>query len=156
MTKKQPELKFMFSYADIEVIIDTDMYSDEDQLRINNIIKCCSKNIEIDKTYVDFKNTLYEKTFMTEKGWKCFCKLVRKTQFGNKCTKSQHLALQENYELMILCYLYQLLEDYGYDCAGVCLQIKGDSHFMVQIFNDCSTPAKYLGKWQSWDSSQKI
>lgn len=144
-------LRFEIHYADIDVEVDHEMYSDEEFEKIKNIVSICSKHICIDKTYVDLEDSPYEKVFLTEKGWKHMCKLMAKTDFGKKCTKKQNEELLENYSLMSLCYMYLVLEDYGYDCAGIYLEHKNQSKFMVQILED-NLSDNYTGKWQSWSS----
>ncbi len=142
-------LRFEIHYADINASIDNEMYTDEEIKQIHYIVANGSKHIYIDKTYVDFKDTPYSKIFLTENGWKHICNLVLKTDFGKNCTKKQNKELIESYSLMSLCYMYLLLEDYGFDCAGIYLEHTDKSKFMVRIFED-DLSDNYAGKWQSW------
>lgn len=148
------DLQFEIHYVDVDVEVDHEMYTDEEFQKIKHIIDTCSKHIYIDKTYVEFEDSLYEKVFLTEKGWMRMCELMAKTQFGNKCTKKQNDELIENYSLMALCYLYMILKDYGYDCAGIYLEHKDKSTFMVQSFENHIID-NYTGKWQTWTVSKK-
>lgn len=61
-----------------------------------------SREIVIDKTYVDYKGTKYEKTFMYEDGWNSLCELVMKTKFGKKATRDEDARLRESYKAMIV------------------------------------------------------
>ena len=149
------DLIFEIHYVDIDVEVDHEMYDDEEFQKIKYIIGVCSKHIYIDKTYVELENSLYEKVFLTEKGWMHLCEMMAKTRFGSKCTKRQNDELIENYSLMALCYMYMILEDYGYDCAGIYLEHKDKSKSMAHILEDHLSD-NYNGKWQSWDSDQKL
>ena len=92
----------------------------------------------------------YEKTFVTEQGWKDLCQILQRTSYGKKATKEDNDLLHEMYKLMILQYLYQCLEDLGYHIEDIHLEIANGSRFMVEILEDTTTD-NYPGKWQTWD-----
>lgn len=45
----------------IKCVVNGDVYSEQDANEIDDIISVFSREIRIDKTYVDFKGTKYEK-----------------------------------------------------------------------------------------------
>lgn len=144
------DLVFVFRYVNFIVDFDDDVVSKEMQEEISSIVSQASNEIWIDKTYVDFKDTNYEKTFITEKGWNNLCRYLHNTEYGKKADNETHAYIQEAYALMIVCYMYQFLEDLGYDQEGIFLKIKDGTMFMIQIFIDKFFQQKYPGKWQTW------
>ena len=52
---------------------------------------------------------------------------------------------------MICCYLYQVLEDYGFDTKDVLLEIKDKSKFIIEIQEDTYKEwNRYCGDWRQW------
>lgn len=152
MAKKSEtrDLIFTFKYAKVEVDVDPDVYSDEDLVLIQQQVDMLSKEINVDKTYVDYKGTKYEKTFMYEDGWKQLCKLAEKTKYGKNATKAQNEKLADSYRAMIIQYVFLALEDLGYDTSAICLRIVPKTSFMVEIYADNIKHDNYPGKWQTW------
>lgn len=110
-----------------------------------------SKNIQIDKSYVDFENTNYEDVFIYEEGWNALCTLAKETNFGIHATRVEKELLQESYSLMILGYLYSVLEIYGYTSEGILLEIIPKTTFLIKV-SEVPYPywKDYPGKWQYW------
>ena len=146
------ELLFIFKYVCVNYEMNDEL-DEETQARVNNALKLLTKEIYIDKTYVDFKGTKYKKTFLREDGWKELCDLVFKTKFGNKCKKDDNDRMLEAYSSIIVCYLYQALSDLGFDVENIHLEIADQSRFMVEFHKDvCEEWKTYVGPWQSWNT----
>ena len=146
------DLIFTFKYCCMDVVCDEDMYDKEQIKEIKRIVAHLSKEIMIDKSYVSYEGTKFEKTFIREEGWNELCKLVYKTRWGNRCTKTQNLVILEAYKAFIEYYLYQCLTDLGWDCDGINIDMAPDTKFMSEVeVDEIKAWEKYPGKWQTWD-----
>ena len=112
--------------------------------------KALSKEISIDKTYVDFPGSKYEKFLISEEDWKELCSLVVETQFGKKASKKQHERLVELYADLIIGYMILALDDLGLYDQGIFVYLEDSSKFMVEFHKNTIKNDKYPGKWQTW------
>lgn len=147
------DLIFTFKYCSLDVECNPDIYDDVQILKIKQIVRELSKEIVIDKTYVKYEGTKFEKTFITKHGWKDFCKILIDTRWGNKCTKYQNQVILEAYKMFIKCYIAQCLIDFGYDIDAITLDLTENSRFMSIVERDTIHAWKdYPGKWQTWSN----
>lgn len=146
---KYGDLIFTFKFACIDFVVNEETYSTDDCKQIRQILSTLTREITIDKSYVDFKDNRHDKVFMTEYGWNALCKLAIDTR--RKATQKQNDTKIESYSMIILSYLYQALEDFGYDTDEIYLEVAEDSYFMVEFeYDETSAWKSYPGKWQSW------
>lgn len=87
----------VFRDVDMEIVINHDAFTKEQADEILDIVNIASKNIYIDKSYVAYEGTKYEKVFFKEDGWNEFKLLLLKTTYGSKCTKNQKSELSTVY-----------------------------------------------------------
>lgn len=100
-TKTKPKVKttpasdilFTFRYASPEVLTDAKVFSDDDAAKLRESVKYAAKEICIDKTYVAFSDTKYEKTFITEDGWRSLCAVLDMTSLGKDVDKQLNEAI---------------------------------------------------------------
>ena len=136
----------------IDCRLDFDMFSQQERQDILNILRIMSREISIDKSYVQYKGTKYTKTFISESGWVELCSLLSQTHLGKKTTKHQMLELTESYIAMAICYLYQIFEDFGYDTSEIFLEFRDGSYFNTEIVEDKIREwEKYPGDWRTWN-----
>ena len=136
----------------IDCRLDFDEFSETDRIEILDILKTMSKEISIDRSYVDYTGTKYTKTFISESGWNELCDILSKTQLGKRTTRRQALELTESYIAMAICYLYQIFEDFGYDTTGMSLEFRDRSYFDIDIKEDNIREwENYPGDWRTWD-----
>ena len=148
------DMIFSFKGCVVDVEFQDATYDKKEQNEIKIIIKSLSNEFSIDKSYVDFKGSKYEKTFMLEQGWIELCKLADKTNLTSRCTSDDQAQFVICYEMMILCYLYQCLDDLGYNLDAFKLILKGKTRFYTKVELDTIQEWKnYPGKWQTWDPS---
>ena len=148
-----PLIDFVFTFKDVQlnVIINESNIGIEDRDKIKRILDICSKEISIDKSYVQFNGTKYKKTFIREQGWNTLTYYLIATNMGKNVDVFQELFIMESYNLMICCYLYQVLEDYGFDTKDVLLEIKDKSKFIIEIQEDTYKEwDRYCGDWRQW------
>ena len=154
MKKRIPtstDIEITISYANVKAYVYDEIFDDDEADKIQKAVVAFSREISIDKTYVAYKGTKYENTFLTEKGWKNLCKLLHDTDFGKNASAKQHEILQTSYYLMIISYIYMCLKEIGYESDGIVLELQEKSTYMVQIKPDTYKEYKrYPGKWQTW------
>ena len=109
--KKQdilPEnLNLSFKFAKIQTSCNPQVFDDEQCKKIINIVDIISKSITIDYTFVNHKNTKYEKTFITEEGWNQLCEVLNQTNGGISCSKEDYVTIDEAYKLIMIQYAYR-------------------------------------------------
>lgn len=89
---------------------------------------------------------------MYEKGWKALCRDVISAYGTRHLSKQKSDDLVLAYAAMIICYLDQCLEDLGYDCSEICLEMQENSSFMSKIeIDEIKEWKHYPGNWQTWD-----
>ena len=165
-TRKKPRIKTITSpktkkwngeivYAFKDVCADFDMnpsvYGEKDAKKIAEILDSLTKEIWIDKTYVDFKGTKFEKTFMYEEGWDALRELVLDTDYGKRCTKYQRETIDGAYREMLIEYIRMVFDDMGWDVENLAFSIDDKTPFKVEYYPDVAEEWKrYPGKWQTW------
>lgn len=152
-SKIASDLLLVFKHAQLKVSVDPEEYDKETEERLSRIVNCAADEIYIDKTYVDFKGTKYEKTFLTEDGWKNLKDLVEKTKYGRNATVEDSKLLKECYKAIVSQYSYQLLLDLGYDIQSIDVEVLDEFPFMVE-FREDNVVDNYAGKWQTWKCNQ--
>ena len=145
------EYVFTFSCVPVSCKLDKDEFTEEDRRLISDYLGIASKEVCIDKTYVDFKGTKYRKTFMSEDGWDRLCEFVSQTD-GKRISRAQKAELVDTYRVMIACYLYQLMQEMGYDQRGMYIEV--GKQFAVKVEEDATREwERYPGDWRTWDPS---
>lgn len=151
------DIVFEFKNAEFFVTVDPDMYNDIDLAEIEYIVNHMSKDIWIDKSYVDFPENKHKDVFLGLDGWENVCKLVRRTKYGKLSPKLADGILFEAFQLMMTAYMYDILEKFDYDISGINLDVlnKGiETYFYKDGIQEWK---HYPGPWQDWgleDSEQ--
>lgn len=141
------DLIFEFQDVCVDCRLDCGLFSDADRIEAKKILESIAKGFLIDKTFVDFDGSKYEKTFMTEDGWNTLCETARCKR------KSAHdkYVLDEAYRLMAECYIEQFFADLGWPVEGMLFEVRPDSKMKVTFTPDTIEEWKtYPGKWQTW------
>lgn len=150
-TDEKIDYIFTFGHPDVKCTMDSQTYSEKDRKDFHGYLASATREICIDKTYVDFKGTRYKKTFMSEEGWNKLCEFIKDTG-GKNLTRTQRAELVDTYRIMIACYLYQLFHDLGYDERGLYIEI--GKKFSVKVEEDTVREwERYPGDWRTWDPS---
>lgn len=145
------EFVYAFKYVCVDCSLNPEVYDDGDRKKAFEILKELSGEIWIDKTYVDFKGTRFEKTFLQEDGWNALKNLVVDTKFGKKCTKAQRAMMDKAYRQMIPGYLEMVFRDIGWDVDNMAFEVADRTGFQVEYHKDVAEEWKrYPGKWQTW------
>lgn len=150
---KDYNLIFKFSDIKLDLCVNPDIYDNNEFNIIKQIITGASDIILIDKTYVQYNNTKYEKTFITEDGWIMLCKLINQQKLNKKQDKKIQQIINESYKQIIIQYLYQFLDDLCYDISNIDISNVRNG-FSSEICDNIIKQDLYPGKWQTWKCNQ--
>jgi len=70
------------------------------------MIDTIGNSITIDKSFVEYQGTKFQKNFMREEGWNQLCALLTKTKYGLNATAYEKNELLICYTLIVQCYVY--------------------------------------------------
>lgn len=147
------EIVYAFKGVPVRCNLNADAFSDEQVARAEDAVQQLSREIWIDKTYVDFEGTKFEKTFLTESGWNALKKLVMETGYGLAATKVQRFAMDEAFRCMAVAYMKLAFEDLGWDVDEMEFYTD-ETDFDVEYYPDVAEEwRRYPGKWQTWEDS---
>lgn len=150
--KPVDDIQFEFSdIMGISVELNPVVFTENDITKVYEVVAVLQKSIVIDKSFVDFDGTKYEKTFMTEDGWNNLLDLVKSTNYGKIRNESVESTLNDAYKGIILCFIEQVFSDLGYDVNAMRFSTKSDFSVNVKYVKDTIKAWKsYPGKWQNW------
>lgn len=107
-----------------DIDINEEVYDQEKRKEIRELVKELSKEIWIDKTYVDYKGTRWADAFMVEEKWYEFVDLIWKTGFGRYADEEQLYEISQCLMIMASTYMYIELKSYGYDLDNIDLNVR--------------------------------
>jgi hypothetical protein len=147
----EPEnIEFVFKYACVSCSMNPEAFDDETQKKAYDSRTMITKEIHIDRTYVDSPKTMFENTFLTEEGWIALCQLVKDTNYGKKVNASQQEILSGAYKKMIICYVEQIFNDLDWDTENMVFSMADNAKFMVEYYPGTNEYMTYPGRWQTW------
>lgn len=145
------ELEYIIRGIKFNIDFVDDVYTDDEEKDIVEFINSMSREIYIDKSYVDCKENKRRNTFIIETGWNSlkdllfdsrFCRNLH--QFGKDTVISAFLTLA-------VCYVYDCLAMKVDDPSTIHISVKNDAIFDVVVCKDTSNEWKnYIGPWQDW------
>jgi hypothetical protein len=144
------DLMLVFSYVNANVsFTDECQMTDAEKDLAFSIVENMSESMTIDKSYVQMPGNMHEKVFIRKDGWQMMSDLIWKTKFGRNANKAQHEELMSIFETLIVCYLYQSLDDYGLDVSSIKIDLDSNAGFIIEYFADSISSWKhYRGTWQ--------
>lgn len=144
------ELEFIISGMKVDIEFEEDFFTKEEEEDLSSFIQAMSKEMPIDKSYVECKQNKHKSTFMLESGWNSIRDILLDTEYVKFLHPSNHYVLVEAFMVMARCYLYECLSTKTQDITHVNIIIK-DEPFDVVVCKDTSNEWKnYAGKWQDW------
>jgi len=147
------EIVYVFRHVCVDCSLNPDVYGEDEKQKALLILRELTKEIWIDKTYVEFKGTKFEKTFLLEEGWNALRDLVVDTDFGQKCTKRQRGMMDRTFRSMLPGYFEMMFADLGWDVDNMDFEIADDTPLDVEYMKDTAEEWKrYPGKWQAWEN----
>lgn len=149
---KNIDIIFNFKDVEMSVVVDNAIYDEEEIKHIVDIVDIMSKNISIDKSYVDFPRNKHQDTFMNLEGWNDLCDTIIASGFTKYIRKMERNQLLAIYNEMISTYMYKILEIYEYDTEYIDLCIKEGTFYQVSYEIDTIHEWKYYkGSWKDWN-----
>lgn len=137
-----------------DVLLDDSIYTPQQQKAILDAIAVIENDaIVIDKSYVAYDGTKYEKCFIREQGWNELLKLMQQTDYGKNATTKQNTILNAAYNLLMSNYVIEVLDDTFefFDRDGIDVKLKDKKYFMIEVLDDTYKEwQRYPGKWQLW------
>ena len=109
------ELVYVFRNVPVKCEFDGSRFSDARIEQALLEVESLSREICIDKTYVDFKGTRFEKTFLNESGWDALKDLVRETHYGLTASETVKEVMNETFGRMALEYVKMALRELGWN-----------------------------------------
>ena len=101
-TEEVPDYIIEFKDCKFDVQFnEQSIYDEDEQDDIIQMIDTIGNSITIDKSYVEYKGTKFQKNFMREEGWNQLCALLKKTNLGLNASKYEKNELLICYTLMI-------------------------------------------------------
>lgn len=147
------EIVYAFKDVKVECSLNPAVYGPDDREKALGILKQISKEVWIDKTYVDFKGTRFEKTFLTEAGWNALRELVEDTGYGRRCSPEQKKLLDDTFRAMLPGYFEMMFDDIGWNSDDMAFEIPEGTEFTVEYYPDTAEEwRRYPGRWQTWDA----
>lgn len=144
------ELEFVIIGAKFNVEFEDGFFDEEEQEDIKSFIDSLSKNIPIDRSYVECKQNNRTSTFMIEDGWNSLRDMLIDTEYGKYLHPKNYEMLIEAFSIMAKCYLYECLSLKTEHISHIDISIS-DQPFDVIICKDKSNDwQNYKGKWQNW------
>lgn len=160
MRRKKPEkstdthVDYIIEFTECKfdvVFNEQTIYDEDEQSDIIEMIDTIGNSITIDKSFVEYQGTKFQKNFMREEGWNQLCALLTKTKYGLNATAYEKNELLICYTLIVQCYVYQLLDDIGIDIDELTIVLRDGAKFYTHVEVDkIKAWEKYLGKWQTW------
>lgn len=146
------ELKFILKDVSYDVVFEEGEFDDAETKKILECIEVFSKEICIDKTYVECNKNRRSSTFMIESGWNALRDLMIDSKFGKYLNDIAQASLVEAFSTMARCYMYECISLYTDKYTHIDISVKPTSTFTVIVCKDTSNEWKdYCGPWQDWE-----
>ncbi len=163
LAKSLPSYNFFMAYKDtfeLEFIIrnikfnldfEDGYFDDNEEKELSEYVESLSREICIDKSYVDCSLNKRTSTFMTEIGWNSLKSVLVDTDYCRFLPTKNHASLVDSLCMMARCYMYECLALKTDNYEHINVMIDPDCTFDIVICKDNSNDwKKYLGKWQTW------
>lgn len=121
------------------VDVNPDMYSETEHNEIWDIVDHMSKEIWIDKTYVVFKGSIWKDAYIDEKRWYELIEMIKPQLFGKKITQKNKDTITIAILAIVINYMYNILEKYGYSIDDIDICVSKGSDMRVAYYNDTRT-----------------
>ena len=151
-TKSSIDLEYVLLGVKFDVEFLEDCFTEEEEASIRDFIDAMSREMHIDKSYVECKDNKRKSAFMLEKGWHALSDTVLDTQFCRNLPIQGQEVIVDAFVTMARCYMYECLTMKTDKFASVNILVKEDSSFDVVVCKDVSHEYRtYVGRWQDWN-----
>ena len=151
------EIEFIFIGAKINVSFEDGFFDDDEKKEIQEFVHSISKEIAIDKSYVECKQNKRKSTFLIEEGWNSLKDMLFDTEFGKYLDENNQNLLVDTYATIIKCYIYEYLSTEQYAVEHIGIEVDQSCKFIALICKDASNSWRnYPGKWQTWNFDSSV
>lgn len=124
LSMDKPSLNITMKNIKFSVDADEEIYSKDEVKHIQSIVDGMSKEIHIDKTYVNFEGNRWKDAFIVEDKWYELVKLIVGSNFGktkyDKYSKSEaDEIISSSMMALSITYMYGVLDNLGYDVESI-------------------------------------
>lgn len=149
--KNTLDLEYVIVGMKFDVEFQEDVFSKEEQQDLRDFIEKMSKEIYIDKTYVECKENLRKSTFMIESGWNALQDLILDSKYCRYLDTNGIFVVIDAFMTMCKCYMYECLAVKTDNFQDIAITVKKDCIFDVVVCKDVAHDSKrYIGQWQDW------
>lgn len=146
------ELEFIIKNIELNVEFEDGFFDDDEKKDIIEYIDSLSKEICVDKSYVDCKANKRTSTFLLEEGWNSLKDFMVDTDYCRYVTVQHQPVLVETFATFAKCYMYECLALKTEQFQHVIINVDPNCNFDVIVCKDQSNDWKnYKGKWQTWN-----
>ena len=143
------EFEFEFSNVQFACSLSPVMYESEDAADAMAVLDALGdEGFSVDKTFVRFKGTRFEKTFMREDGWNALRELVSETRENR--TPAREVIYDMAFRKIMVGYAYMMFQEMGWDTSGIELSVKSGDYDVECRPDTYEEWKRYPGKWQTW------
>ena len=144
------ELSFIITGMKFDVEFEDDVFTDEEKKDLLSYIESMSREIAIDKTYVECNENKRASTFMIESGWNALRDTLIDSEYCRYLHPSGHSTIVDAFVTMARCYMYECVALKTENISSISIQARLEP-FDVIVCKDTSNDwKKYPGKWQNW------
>lgn len=146
------ELEFIIRNARFNIDFEEDCFADDEAKAIIDYVYSMSREMSIDKSYVECKDNKRVDVFMLESGWNTLKDILVDSRYGKHLHPIAQASLVEAFITMARCYIYECLAKFTEKFEHVLVDIDSSQDFEVVVCKDTSSAWKSgLGHWQDWD-----
>jgi len=155
-TTAYPDLVITFKHVCLDCTVDEEDYTEEEFDKLKTLVKGLSREICLDRSYVTCAGNKHRDTYIKEQGWKELCKTIIDSKYGQMFDREEREMFNEACRVLIVGYMYSVLEKYGYDGHTIMLSFEENTRFTAEYEIDTYHEWKsYPGPWQDWDFDRK-
>lgn len=148
---KQIDLEYVIIGMKFDVEFASGEFTDVEKQHILDDLNEMSREIHIDRSYVDCKQNRRGSAFMLETGWNSLADLIVKSKFGRYQHNYAGEVIVDAFATMGRCYMQECLCSITDKHGSIDLSVNEDCEFEVVVCKDTSHDyKKYLGCWQDW------
>ena len=151
-TRKAIELEYIFLGMRFNIEFLDDTFSDDEKTDIVNYVNAMSKNIYVDKSYVECYENKRKATFMRESGWNALRDSIIDSRFCKYSFSNSEEIIADAFATIGKYYIYDCLAKKTDRLNAINVTVDPECEFDVIVCKDVSHDyANYIGQWQDWE-----
>ena len=146
------ELEFIIKNVSFDVAFEEGYFDHDEETEILDFISAMSKEMCIDKSYVECYGNKRKSTFLVEDGWNTLKDVILDSEYCKYLGQGANESLVEAFSTIARCYIYDCVSSITDKFQHIMITINPNCVFDVIICKDVSHDwKKYAGKWQDWE-----